>query len=196
VDPDLPLIAALKAGDDTALDELMHRYREPLFHFAFRYLGNEAVSRDVVQETFVRCYFKAKDFTPRATVKTWLYAIALNLCRDQIRRTKRRGEHSPNPSNQQMDDFIADPGIGPTEAAVREERLKLLRAAIDRLPRSLREALIVFSIEERSQREAAEILGTTPKTIELRVYHAKKKLRDALRSVLGVEFFLQHEEES
>lgn len=65
MDPDLPLMEALQAGDDSALNELIDRHREPLFHFVYRYLRDEPVAREVVQETFVRVYFKAKTFAPR-----------------------------------------------------------------------------------------------------------------------------------
>ena len=62
---------------------------EPLFRFAFRYLRDETAARDVAQETFVRVYFKAASFKPQSTVKTWLYTIAVNLCRDRLRRRCR-----------------------------------------------------------------------------------------------------------
>lgn len=183
MDPDLPLIEALQAGDDLALNELIHRHREPLFHFALRYLRDETTARDVVQETFVRAYFKAARFKPRATVKTWLYAIALNLCRDQFRKSARR-RHEVSLNVPRTDGSVAlevvDPQPPPSEQAGSRERFTTLQRAIDRLPGPLREALILFSLEGKSQKEAAEIIGTTPKTVELRVYHAKNKLRDWL----------------
>lgn len=188
MDPDLPLIKALQAGNGLALNELMHRHREPLFHFAFRYLRDETAVRDVVQETFVRGYFMARKFAPRATVKTWLYTIALNLCRDQARRlAKRRHEISLNapPPYEMAPLELVDPQPVPSDRAGRKDRFVLLQQAIDQLPRTLREALILFSLEGHSQKEAAEILGTTPKTIELRVYHAKAKLRALLGDVLN-----------
>ena len=90
MDPDLPLIEALQASDDSALNELMGRYREPLFHFAFRLVHEETAALEVVQETFVRVYFGARKFKPKASVKTWMYSIALNLSRDHFRRLARR----------------------------------------------------------------------------------------------------------
>ena len=90
MDPDLPLIEALQAGDESALNELINRHREPLFYFVYRYLRDEMAARDVVQETFVRVFFKARTFRPRSSVKTWIYTIALNLTRDEGRRLGRR----------------------------------------------------------------------------------------------------------
>lgn len=183
MDPDLPLLRAIVAGDDSALNELMARHREPLFHFAFRYAHDETIAREIVQETFVRVYFKAKDFTPRSSVKTWVYAIALNLCRDQNRRRMKQRREVPldAPSTDGARTFEpTDSAPSPGERAGQQDRFAALQPAIDQLPHKLKAALVLFSLEGRSQREAADILGTTPKTVETRVYHAKEKLRKLL----------------
>ena len=187
MDPDLPLIEAIRSGDDAALDELINRHREPLFHFVFRYLRDKTAAGDVVQETFVRAYFKAPVFQPRAMVKTWLYAIALNLCRDQLRKVAKRRNDFPLDaprSGTSHPDELQDSQPPPSEQSGQRERFAVLQRAIDQLPETLREALILFSVEGRSQKEVAEVLKTTPKTIELRVYHAKKKLRESLGTLL------------
>lgn len=184
----MPLIRALQAGDDSALDELIRRHQTPLLHFVHRYLRDETAARDVVQETFVRTYFKAPKFEPRASVKTWIYAIAINLCRDESRRMARRRSHLPldEPAGAQgAPPQLADPSPSPDETAGQHDQFSALQAAIEQLPRPLREALVLFALDERSQKEAADILGTTPKTMELRVYHAKNRLRQMLRGVLG-----------
>jgi RNA polymerase sigma factor (sigma-70 family) len=187
VDPDLPLIEALQAGDDSALNELIYRHREPLFRFVFRYLRDETTARDVVQETFVRAYFKAESFKPRAAVKTWLYTIALNLSRDQGRRLAKRRQEIPlnvSPGGDLPGLEIADLTAGPDELLVGKDRFALLQRAIDGLPSALREALVLFCLDGKSQKEAAEILGTTPKTVELRVDRAKARMREWLDAFL------------
>lgn len=183
MDPDLPLMQALQRGDDSALNELIDRHREPLFRFVYRYLHDETIAREIVQEAFVRTYFKAHSFEPRSLVKTWIYAIALNLCRDQVRRVGRRPlsvsiDRSATEDRPALE--IADPGLHPNEQMGARERFAALERAIDQLPHKLRAALVLFSIEGHSQREIAEMLGTTAKTIELRVAHAKQKLRGLL----------------
>ena len=185
MDPDLPLIEALQAGDDSALNELIDRHREPLHRFVFRYLRNEAACADVVQETFVRVYFKAGKFQPKSSVKTWIYAVALNLCRDQFRRLARhRGDVSmdaPVRSDASRVE-VADRSPLPSARAAESDRFAQLQRAIDALPEKLREAIILFSLEQRSQHEVADILRITPKAVETRVYHAKARLRAALES--------------
>jgi len=187
VDPDLPLIEALQAGDDSALNELINRHREALHHFAFRYLRDEAAARDVAQETFVRVYFKADKFKPQSLTKTWIYSIALNLCRDHSRKYwKRRSDVSLDlPSTEQHPRLeLADPADEPSARAVKTDHVALLHAAIDQLPQKLKEALVLFTLDGKSQKETADILGTSPKAVELRVHQAKLKLRDILGGVI------------
>lgn len=184
MDPDLPLLQALQEGDDSALTELMNRHRDALYYFAFRYIRNEALARDIVQETFVRVYFNAAKLKPTNSVKTWLYTVALNLCRDQIRRKATRREayslDAPTPEGQSGSSAVEDTSSVPNAQAERGDRYALLQHAIDRLPAKLRDALILFSLEGKSQKEAADILGTSSKTLELRVYRAKQKLKALL----------------
>lgn len=181
--PDLPLIEALQAGKESALNELINRHREPLYYFIYRYLRDETGAREVVQETFVRVFFKANTFQPKSTVKTWVYAIALNLARDEGRRlAKRRRDVSMDApgTDEQPPLEVADSGPTPDRQAGQKDRFGRLQAAIDKLPHNLKSALVLFCLEQRSQNEVAEILGTTPKTVEMRVAHARQKLRRLL----------------
>lgn len=179
-DPDLESVRALQAGDDAALGELMARHKEPLFRFLCRYTQNETVARDLAQEAFVRAYFKINSFAPQAKFATWLFQIGLNLVRDFARskHAKREPLHAAweVAANEPDTAKYGDPG----EWVERAERLEQARAAIHRLPEELKTALILTVFEELSQQEAAELLDTTPKAIEARVYRARKALREAL----------------
>ena len=93
-DLDLPLVRALQAGDESALNELIRKYQEPLFRFICRYTGDEETARDLLQETFVRLYFGIRRFKPHAKFATWLYSIAMNLCRDYARSKHRRQSYA------------------------------------------------------------------------------------------------------
>src|SRR5260221_9952922 len=89
-DPDLELVRSLAGGDELALDALMARYEEPIFHFLYRHVLNEADAHDLAQEVFVRLYFNIGKFKPKAKFSTWLYQIALNLCRDHAKSKRTR----------------------------------------------------------------------------------------------------------
>ena len=192
MDPDLPLLEALVAGEDLALNELIQRHREALFSFVFRYLRNESAAHDVVQECFVRLYFKAASFRPRSTVKTWLYTIAANLCRDRLRWLDRRRSDisldAPSGNSGGAPRVVqADTAPLPSEQTAQTDRFTALQQAIDQLPQKLRLAVVLCALEGKTHQEAAAIVGTTSKTIELRIYHAKAKLRELLAGSLAKE---------
>lgn len=179
-DADWPLIQAIVGGEEDALDCLMQRHQHALFYFVLRYLGDVTAARDAVQETFVRVWFKAGLFRPRSMVKTWIYSIALNYCRDAARKLGRA------PAIVSLDEVaiedptpfeVADPGVSPDAEAADQDRLKQLRYAIDRLPGRLKAAVVLCALEQRSHQDTAEILRTTPKSVEMRLHRAKVKLR-------------------
>jgi RNA polymerase sigma factor, sigma-70 family len=97
-DLDLPLVQALQAGDESALNKLIRKYQEPLFWFIWRYTGDEETARDLLQETFVRLYFGIRRFKPHAKFATWLYSIAMNLCRVTPGANSAGSPTSPNRS--------------------------------------------------------------------------------------------------
>ena len=131
----------------------------------------------------MRVYFGAAKFSPKALVKTWMYSIAVNLSRDHVRRLRKRRSEVSLAEAAESGQNIVDQTPLASDTARQRDDFALLQRAIDQLPQPLREALVVFSLEGKSQREAAEILGTTPKTVELRVYHAKRKLREWFEAV-------------
>ena len=181
-DPDLSLIQDLQQGRDSALDELMLRHKEPLFRFIYRYVLNQEEAEDLLQETFVRVYFKRDQFRPTAKFTTWLYQIALNLCRDharshagkQQRLTESLVVRSDEGDERERDAVAVH--ANPADIAQANEELVALEQAIQSLPHDLKTALILVTLENRSQKECADLLGITVKAVETRVYRARKVL--------------------
>lgn len=181
-DPDLSLVRALQAGDESALNELIRKYQTPLFHLIYRYLADEELARDLVQETFVRVYFGIARYKAKAKFLTWLYSIATNLCRDHARsKAHHQARQTDSLNDPATGGGIAASGSTPAEDAECRERLAALDAAIDELPHDLKTALILFALEGCSQHECAEALGVSVKTVETRVYRARKILEKRLR---------------
>jgi len=180
-DLDLPLVRALQTGDEGALNELIRKYQEPLFRFIWRYTGNEQTARDLLQETFVRLYFEIRRFKPHAKFSTWLYTIAMNLCRDYARSKQHRQSRATesldaDDAHRQMPAAERDPAAH----AESQETLTALESAIQELPHDLRAALLLFAVEGHSQLECAEMLGISAKAVETRVYRARKRLEKTL----------------
>jgi RNA polymerase sigma factor (sigma-70 family) len=180
-DPDLALVQALQAGEDRALNTLIDRHRQGLFRFVFRHITNEADAIELTQEAFVRAYFNIEKFRPTAKFVTWLYHIALNLCRDYARSqayrylsqtlstdvsVKENKGQRPLLSNQ----------LWPDQQTQDREKLRAVEKAISELSQDLRNPLILTALDGRSYADTGELLGISPKAVEMKVYRARKLL--------------------
>ena len=179
-------MARLVAGHDGALDDLMARHGEKLFHYLIRSLQNEDEAADLAQETFTRVYQHRAKFNPAQKFSTWLYAIASNLVRDCYRSRVRHPQISLNTKNETSDaefgEQLPDEKSIPSESMQLAERAEAVRKAIGELPEELRAPLILAEYEEMSQAEIGEILDCSVKAVETRIYRARKQLREALQS--------------
>ena len=181
-------MARLAADHEAALNDLMQRHSERLFHYLVRSLQNEEEAADLAQETFVRVYRNRAKFNPAQKFSTWLYAIASNLVKDCYRHRIRHPQVSLDAQNDQtgseFGERLADAAASPSEALQASERAEVVRKAVADLPEELRTPLILAEYEERSQAEIGEILGCTAKAVETRIYRARKHLREALGQLL------------
>jgi RNA polymerase sigma-70 factor (ECF subfamily) len=171
-------------GNGTALNDLMDRHGEKLFHYLVRALQDEEDAGDLAQETFVRVYQNREKFDGRQSFSTWLYAIASNLVRDRYRWRRRHpqvsleGEESDGETG--LKARLVSEGAGPEERAEADERADAVRRAIGTLPEDLRQALILSVYEELPQAEIATILKCSVKAVETRLYRARQQLRETL----------------
>jgi RNA polymerase sigma-70 factor (ECF subfamily) len=183
---DKTLVRLVSEGREDALNVLMGRYKHKLFAFISRYVKDEDAAYDILQETFIRLHFKAETYSPAYTFSTWLYQIAINLCRDWGRKQKVRQFLSLDTGignedgNATYHDIIADPGNNIEDLADTRQQLKIIAQEIQKLPHKLKTALILFAVEGNSQEVCAELLNVTAKTVETRVYRARKILAEKL----------------
>lgn len=177
---DEALASALRDGDDTALDTLMLRWQLPLRAFLFRHLQNEADALDLAQDTFVRIYRHRENYRSGARFSTWMFQIALNLCRDHGRRRTRR----PLVSIESAPDS-ADSRPSPDSSALAGERTSAVRAAIADLPEKLRAPLLLSTYENLSHLEIAAAVRASPKAVETRLARARDQLRQKLTRFLA-----------
>src|SRR5260370_37116945 len=150
-DPDLALVRALQAGEDRALETLIQRHKEGVFRFVFRHISNEADAIELTEEAFVRAYFNIGKFRPSAKFVTWLYHIALNLCRDHTRSQAYRyisqtvSIDAPVDENEGQRQASSNQGK-PDQKAQDREKLRALEKAIDELPQELKSPLVLTAL--------------------------------------------------
>lgn len=178
-------MARLAAGHDVALNDLMTRHATPVFHLLCRMLNNEDDANDLAQETFVRVFQARAAFDADKKFSAWLFTIAANLARNQIRWRTRHPNVSLDAESDSTKQSIAEklPATTPTpkEQVLSDERAAAVRAAVNDLPEDLREAIVLCEWEEHSMAEAAAILEATPKAVESRLYRARQCLRERLK---------------
>jgi len=183
--PDKTLIGLVAEGREAALNEIMRRYKHRLFAFISKYVRDEDAAYDILQETFIRVHFKAATYSPAYEFSTWVFQIAMNLCRDWGRKRKLRQFLSLDTlpgedGTAGLHHILPDPSANVEDLTELRQQLRLLDREIERLPHKLKTALILFALEEHSQEACAELLGVTPKTVETRVYRARKILAGKL----------------
>jgi RNA polymerase sigma factor (sigma-70 family) len=174
--PDSALAIAAREGDTQAFAALMRRHKEWLYRFIRNYAGDREEAHDLLQESFVSAWRALARFDVQRSFPAWLRQIALNKCRDHARRRAVRhaaltlfafgGESS-----------TTMPETGDTQT---DNGLRRLESAITKLPRALKEPLVLTALEGLSHKEAAELLGISAKAVEVRVYRAKRRLSEWL----------------
>ena len=176
----------LAAGHDTALDHLMERHGERLFHFLIRLLQNDDDAADLAQESFVRVYQHRARFDRKQKFSTWLYAIASNLARDRFRWRVRHPQVSLDAEGEEsggaLADVLSESEPSPSQTLEASERAAAVRAAIAALAEDLRLPLVLAEYEGRAQAEIAQILDCSVKAVEMRIYRARQQLSERLQS--------------
>ncbi len=185
MDPDLVFIQALQRGEDEGLNELMARHKEAVFRFIARYTQNEADAADLTEETFVKVYFNAQKFRAKARVKTWIFTIATNLCRDRYRKKKRHQHISLDSTESSgyerpFEENLHQKEHTSAQQAEFNEFTEAVEIGIGKLPHKLKAPFVLSVFEEHSHEECATILNCSPKAVETRIYRARKLLREWL----------------
>ncbi len=185
---DLLDMKALRAGDELALNRIMARHREKLFHYLIRLVQNESEALDLAEEAFVRVFLNREKFNSKLRFSTWLYAIATNLARDRLRWFSRHRNVSLDAATAEDErplvDSLAEAKPQPHEQLQTEERLTEIRTALAQIPEDLRTPLILAEYENLSHLEIAQILKCTAKAVETRIYRARQQLREKLKHLL------------
>ena len=180
---------ALRGGDDLALNRIMARHREKIFHYLIRLLQDEEEALDLAQETFVRVYLNRDKFNPKNRFASWMYTIATNLARDRMRWLARHRnvslEAPVGNSDATLSDSLKETGLTPNESLERDERVNQVKKALAEIPEELRTPLVMVEYEDMSQAEIATVLHCTPKAVENRLYRARKLLREKLSLFLS-----------
>ncbi len=173
---DEELIEACRAGETSAFDVLVARWEDKIRGAAWRVLGSEEEAREVTHEAFVKAYGALAGFKSEARFSSWLYQIALNLCRDRLRRRKTRATVSIEELEANGPVLVAR-GPGAQEQLIRDDLAGAVRRAIERLPAEQREVVILKEYQGLTFLEIAQALDVPVSTVKTRLYRGLGQLR-------------------
>ena len=175
---DHELMASLKLGDTTALEELIDRHRAAAVAYARLMLGDDGLAEDVAQEAFARVYLARQQYQASYTFRTWLMTMVRNLCIDQLRRNKDQTaslEQMKHPAE------ICTATERTDQAIIGEDTQRRLNRAMDRLPDTQRRMLLLRS-EGKSLDEIAEICGANKTSTKTMISAARRSLLKMMKS--------------
>ncbi|MCG8407146.1 MAG: RNA polymerase sigma factor [Phycisphaerales bacterium] len=177
---DEQLLGEFLAGNEASFTVLVQRYSSALFQFVARFVRNTAGAEDVVQETFVQVHQSASGFDRNRRFRPWLFTIAANKARDQLRGRVRKREVSLSVPQGASDDeesvsyldFFSDDSNSPSDILETDEQQALVRKIVSQMPDHLREVLVLGYYQRFPYKEIAEVLSIPLGTVKSRLHAA------------------------
>src|SRR5271170_6668591 len=160
---DAQIMLRAKAGDESAFEYLVQKYRRPMLSFMYRMAHNPAVAEDLAQEVFLRVYRSREKYEASAKFTTWLYRIATNLAVNHARDTRHERPENTVSIDEPDDDTgltvdVADTSLGAEEAIIRRERMAAIRERVQALPERQKVAVLMHKYQQMDYREIAKVL--------------------------------------
>jgi RNA polymerase sigma-70 factor, ECF subfamily len=177
---DEELMLSYKKGETAMMDELLARYKNPVYHFALRLSRSQHEAQDVAQEVFLKVHQYRLSYEPSAKFSTWIFTICHNACMSSFRKSRRfvfwpRQKDDPD----ELID-LESPQPSPQEIAAGNDMATIVRENIQSLPFLQKEALILREYEKMDYAEISTILGKPLGTVKILIYRARMALKEKL----------------
>jgi RNA polymerase sigma-70 factor, ECF subfamily len=185
------LVGRAQAGDALAFDDLVELYKDKIYSYVARMVGDPSEAEDIAQEAFVKAYRNIKSFRGASSFQTWLYRIAGNLTIDAVRRRRRRENtfslDAPLDGEEgQITRELEDVSLpGPSGRLETAELQRYVHHAIQELSPKLRSVMILYELQGLSYEEIAEILHCPLGTVKSRLFNARMELKEKLKGILS-----------
>ena len=183
---DAEVMLRVKAGDESAFDYLVQKYRRPLVSFMYRMARNTAAAEDLAQEVFLRVYRSRQTYEASAKFTTWLYRIATNLAVNHARDTRHERPEvtvsldEPDEESGTTPD-VADSKVSAEESLVRRERMLAIRAKVEALPERQKLAVIMHKYQQMDYKQIADVLKLSESATKSLLFRAYETLREQLK---------------
>jgi len=182
-DSDDDLIRAAQSGKQEAFAGLVEKYKTRAFGVVVGIVGSRDEALDVVQESFVKAYYKLKEFRFGSNFYTWFYRLLVNQAIDRWRKISRSREVPMDEAY--LTEEVFPPGFAghpatPEEILMNRELQEILREAIAALPEHHRAVILLREVEGMTYEEIAKVLGCSMGTVMSRLHYARERLKNAL----------------
>jgi RNA polymerase sigma-70 factor, ECF subfamily len=183
---DAEVMLRVKAGDDSAFDFLIQKYRRPIINFMYRMAHNSAAAEDLAQEVFLRVYRSRSSYEASAKFTTWLYRIATNLGMNYSRDTRHERPENvmnldePDEETGQARD-LADKTPSVEEEIMQRERLRAIRQKVEALPERQKMAVLMHKYQQMDYRQIADVLKLSESATKSLLFRAYETLRTQLK---------------
>ena len=182
---DEDLMMACRRGDMSAFELLVRRYQDALVNYIHHIINDYHRAEDLAQETFLRVFKSASRYEPKASFKSWLYTIATNLSKNEIRNRNRRNtcfiaDLIEEGETVYDSGFMADTRYQPDILYEKKERQQLIRKALNQLPENQRLALTLVTYQELSYEEIAEVLKCSLGAVKSLIHRARQNMKKLL----------------
>lgn len=186
---DADIMLRVKAGDQSAFEYLVQKYRRPMVSFMYRMARNAAAAEDLAQEVFLRVYRSRETYEASAKFTTWLYRIATNLAVNHARDTRHdRPEVQVSldePDEQTGTTFeLPDASLNAEQAMVRRERMMAIRKKVEALPEQQKLAVIMHKYQQMDYKQIAEVLKKSESATKSLLFRAYETLREQLKEFI------------
>ncbi len=181
---DEELIAQFQAGNENAYLEIVERFKNRLFAFVCRFVGDEDLAEDLVQDTLIKVYTHRHAYREIARFSTWIYTIAGNLARTELRKRKRRATFSMSALGLGEREYeLPSEDSTPSKTLEGEQIEKHIRIALAKLPLHFRTVIILRDVQELSYEEISKIMKIPLGTVKSRVNRARLRLQEMLSNL-------------
>jgi len=192
VESDDKLMLRCQEGDASAFDQIVQHHRTTLFNFIYRFINDRESAEELTQEVFIRIYKNIGKFRPELSgFRTWMYRIASNLCKNELRNRSRHSKIITKSTSANTDEKgdnqiekLQDASPGPDIQLEQNELREILNSAISYLPEKYRTVIILRDIEDMPYGDIAKIINKPEGTVKSRLNRARHMLKDKMKDYI------------
>jgi RNA polymerase sigma-70 factor, ECF subfamily len=188
-DPDAELMLRVKRGDESAFEELVDKYKQPVLNLVYRTLRDATEAEDLAQNVFVQVFKSADRYRVEAKFSTWLFTIARNLCLNELRRRSRHPAESLDAAVETREElpgrqFEDKASVTAPDQLLHDELSRKVEECLASLPENQRTAILLFKEQEMSYEEISRILDCSLSATKSLIHRGRETLKEKLKPYL------------